>query len=36
MSGVILAALIVGGTGLILGLFLGLADKKFKQIHKPQ
>ena len=30
MSGVILAALIVGGTGLILGLFLGLADKKFK------
>lgn len=30
MNGVILAAAIVGGTGLILGLFLGLADKKFK------
>ena len=30
MNGIILAALIVGGTGLILGLFLGLADKKFK------
>lgn len=30
MNGVLIAALIVGGTGLILGLFLGLADKKFK------
>ncbi len=30
MNGILLAAVIVGGTGLILGLFLGLADKKFK------
>lgn len=30
MSEILLAAAIVGGTGLILGLFLGLADKKFK------
>lgn len=27
---IILAAVIVGGTGLLLGLFLGVADKKFK------
>ena len=26
---IILAAVIVGGTGLLLGLFLGLAGKKF-------
>lgn len=30
MSGIILATVLVGGTGLLLGLFLGLADKKFK------
>lgn len=28
--GILLAAVIVGGTGLLLGLFLGAADKKFK------
>ena len=30
MTGILLAAALVGGTGLLLGLFLGLADKKFK------
>lgn len=30
MSGILLATVLVGGTGLLLGLFLGLADKKFK------
>lgn len=30
MTGIILAAAIVGGTGLLLGLFLGVSDKKFK------
>ena len=29
MTGIILAAVIVGGTGLFIGIFLGLADKKF-------
>lgn len=30
MTGILLAAAIVGGTGLLLGLFLGAADKAFK------
>ncbi|MDY3919971.1 MAG: RnfABCDGE type electron transport complex subunit B [Candidatus Limivivens sp.] len=30
ITGIICAALVVGGTGLLLGLFLGAADKKFK------
>lgn len=30
ITGILLAAAIVGGTGLLLGLFLGAADKKFK------
>lgn len=30
ITGILLAAAIVGGTGLLLGLFLGVADKKFK------
>ena len=30
LTGILLATAIVGGTGLILGLFLGAADKKFK------
>lgn len=30
MSGIILAAVLVGGTGLLLGLFLGFSDKIFK------
>ena len=30
MTGILLAAGIVGGTGLLLGLFLGAADKAFK------
>ncbi|MDO5424303.1 MAG: RnfABCDGE type electron transport complex subunit B [Eubacteriales bacterium] len=30
ITGILCAAAIVGGTGLLLGLFLGLADKKFK------
>lgn len=29
MTGIILATVIVGGTGLFIGIFLGLADKKF-------
>ena len=29
ITGIILAAVIVGGTGLFIGIFLGLADKKF-------
>lgn len=29
ISGIILAAVIVGGTGLFIGIFLGLADKQF-------
>ena len=29
MTGIILAAVIVGGTGLFIGIFLGLADKQF-------
>lgn len=29
ISGIIMAAVIVGGTGLFIGIFLGLADKKF-------
>ena len=28
ITGIILAAVIVGGTGLFIGIFLGLADKK--------
>ena len=30
ITGILIAAAIVGGTGLLLGLFLGAADKKFK------
>lgn len=30
VTGIILATVIVGGTGLLLGLFLGVADRKFK------
>lgn len=30
VMGILLAAVLVGGTGLLLGLFLGVADKKFK------
>ena len=30
MTGIILATVIVGGTGLFIGIFLGLADKKFE------
>lgn len=30
LTGILLATVIVGGTGLLLGLFLGVADKKFK------
>ena len=29
MTGIILAALIVGGTGLFIGVFLGVSGKKF-------
>ena len=29
MTGIILAAVVVGGTGLFIGIFLGLADKQF-------
>ena len=29
MIGIVLATVIVGGTGLFIGIFLGLADKKF-------
>ena len=29
LTGIILAAVIVGGTGLFIGVFLGLAGKKF-------
>ena len=28
ITGIIMAAVIVGGTGLFIGIFLGLADKK--------
>ena len=30
MTGIILAAVIVGGTGLFIGIFLGLADKSLQ------
>ncbi len=29
ITGIIMAAVIVGGTGLFIGIFLGIADKKF-------
>ena len=29
MTGIILAAVVVGGTGLFIGVFLGIAGKKF-------
>ena len=29
MTGIILAAVVVGGTGLFIGIFLGIAGKKF-------
>ena len=29
MTGILLAALIVGGTGLFIGVFLGISGKKF-------
>ena len=30
ITGIILAAVIVGGTGLFIGIFLGLADKNLQ------
>ena len=37
ITGIIMAAVIVGGTGLFIGIFLGLADKKLtvKVDEKP-
>ena len=34
MIGIVLATVIVGGTGLFIGIFLGLADKK--DVYKRQ
>lgn len=33
MTGIILAAVVVGGTGLFIGVFLGIAGKKIGRAH---